>query len=486
MAGALVKIRSGLYVPSDLAAQRAVSARYDAARTTQENARHWANSDALSANAANSPSVRRTLRMRSRYEFGNNTYLNGIVRTLANDTIGSGPRLQMHTGDEFLDDRIEQDFSTWAAAVRLSQKLNTMRQSKARDGEVFGMLIRNPVIALRSGLDIELDLQLLEAEMVASSLFEQELADLESDGIKLDKLGNPVSYNVLPEHPGGLGWTAGLVKAIAVRAECMTHYFSPDRPGQVRGIPETTPALPIFAQIRRWTLATLTAAENIANISGVITTRVPELAANSEEAPNVGEAISLERGQFLTLPEGWELGQPKAEQPTATYVEFKRSMISESARCFNMPYNIAAGDSSDYNYASGRLDHQTYYKSIEVERRLAEAQVMEPVVRNWLDEWQMVNGIALSSRAHEWFWDGFGHIDPQKEANSTLVRLRSGTTTLQREYARQGLDWRVERRKAAESFGLSEEEYCRRLAASIFEQPITINEAGENEETKRR
>ena len=45
---------------------RIVRARYDAASTNDENRRHWANADSLSANAANSPEVRRVLRNRAR------------------------------------------------------------------------------------------------------------------------------------------------------------------------------------------------------------------------------------------------------------------------------------------------------------------------------------------------------------------------------------------------------------------------------------
>jgi len=43
-------------------------ARYDAAQTTVENARHWAMADGLSPDAAMTPDVRRTLRNRARYE----------------------------------------------------------------------------------------------------------------------------------------------------------------------------------------------------------------------------------------------------------------------------------------------------------------------------------------------------------------------------------------------------------------------------------
>ena len=41
-------------------------ARYDAAQSTADNRRHWANADGLSADAAASPAIRRTLRNRAR------------------------------------------------------------------------------------------------------------------------------------------------------------------------------------------------------------------------------------------------------------------------------------------------------------------------------------------------------------------------------------------------------------------------------------
>ena len=47
---------------------RFLRGRYDAAVTNDDNRRHWANADGLSANAANTPEVRRILRNRARYE----------------------------------------------------------------------------------------------------------------------------------------------------------------------------------------------------------------------------------------------------------------------------------------------------------------------------------------------------------------------------------------------------------------------------------
>ena len=51
-----------------------VRARFDAAQTTRDNWRHWSAADHLSADMEAAPEVRRTLRMRSRYEVANNSY----------------------------------------------------------------------------------------------------------------------------------------------------------------------------------------------------------------------------------------------------------------------------------------------------------------------------------------------------------------------------------------------------------------------------
>ena len=79
---------------------RWIKARFDAAQTTKDNAKHWGAAEFLSADAEADSSVRKILRTRARYEVQNNSYARGIVSTLANDTVGTGPRLQMLFEDE--------------------------------------------------------------------------------------------------------------------------------------------------------------------------------------------------------------------------------------------------------------------------------------------------------------------------------------------------------------------------------------------------
>jgi capsid protein len=244
-----------------------------------------------------------------------------------------------------------------------------------------------------------------------------------------------------------------------VPASAVIHYFRAERPGQRRGIPEITPALPLFAQLRRYTLAVIAAAETAADFAAVLYTDAP---ANGEADPvEPMDLVELERRMATVLPGGWKLGQVTAEQPATTYSEFKKEILNEIARCLNMPFNVAAGNSSGYNYSSGRLDHQTYYKSIRVEQSHIESVVLDRILAAWLDEAVLIEGYLPQSLRemgaefpHQWFWDGQEHVDPAKEASAQATRLQNHTTTLADEYARKGQDWEVQLRQRAKEVAL--------------------------------
>jgi lambda family phage portal protein len=435
---------------------RIIRARYDAALTTDNNRRHWANADGLSANAANSPEIRRTLRNRARYEVANNSYARGIVLTLANDCVGTGPRLQMLSADGAANSVAEKEFSRWATAVNLPEKLRTMRVAKAEDGEAFALFTNNP--ALES--PVKLDLKLVEADQVSTPGF-WAWASQAVDGILFDEFGNATEYHVLKQHPGD--YKARLVLGFdRMPAKSVLHYFRPDRPGQCRGIPELLPALPLFAMLREYSLATLDAAKAAAYFSGVLYTDAP---ANGEaDSVEPMDSIELERNMLLTMPGGWKMGQVHAEQPASTYGEFKREILNEIARCLNMPFNVAAGNSSGYNYASGRLDHQVYFKAIRVEQSHLGSIILDRIFAAWVAEAVLIEGLLpqtmrLSSAdwSHQWFWDGNEHVDPAKEATAQATRLQSNTTTLAEEYAKRGRDWESELRQRAKEIALMNE-----------------------------
>ena len=438
--------------PPSRVARPPVRARYDAAVDTAENARLWSMADGLSARAANDPTTRAKLRNRARQAIANNSYAKGVCLTLANEVVGTGPRLQLMTGDAEIDRDLPRRFDDWAAEVRLAERLRTVVVSRVGDGESFPHLTQNP--RLRSTpvtLDFRAD---IEADQVCNPTLTT-LDPLDADGIIFDRWSNPVEYVVREDHPGdSLQFRFG--REVRVPASRMMHWFRVDRPGQLRGVPEITPAIRLFELLRRYTLAVLAAAETAADFAAVLYSDMPPDGDNSAGDPF--ETLDIERRMMTTLPAGWKMGQFKAEQPTTTYSMFKAELLNEIFRCILMPYNVGAGNSSGYNYASGRLDHQGFYKAIGILQYDLETAILDRVFAAWMAEAALVGLIPRDLASfdapvripHQWFWDGVGHVDPAKEANAQATRLASGTTTLADEWARAGHDWRAKADQQAE------------------------------------
>jgi len=95
-----------------------------------------------------------------------------------------------------------------------------------------------------------------------------------------------------------------------------------------------------------------------------------------------------------------------------------------------------------------------------VDQAFMASRILDRVLGAWLREYAVEsNSRALRGPlpAHQWFWDGFEHVDPSKEASAQETRLKNHTTTLAHEYARQGKDWEMELRQRAKEVALMKE-----------------------------
>lgn len=471
-------------------------AGYDAAATSRFNETHFLDADGSDAATLVRQSLE-TLRNRARYEVRNNGYAKGMVKTYADDVVGSGPRLQIlaagqgKISDEETANAVEDSFSRWS-------------ESCGMNGESLGEILRLAIkqfhdsgecfIIFRDGgpkaeIDgVTLRVQIVEgdrvatpADRIAQTLSTGSAGAKVRDGIEFDSEGRPVAYFVSKKHPGdGLGGWLSATDYDRVEARYVIHLFDVDRPGQTRGVPWLTPSLTLFSQLRRYTLATLTAAEIAADLAGVIETENPNVDVAEVEA---FDPVEIERGHFMTLPMNAKAKQLKAEQPTSQYAPFKQEILKEIGRPDGMPYNVVAGDSSDYNYASGRMDKQTYYKGIFVRQQWLGLKACDRILGEWLREKRLLTGSANLIR-HTWFWDGYEHVDPTKEAKAQDVRLDNGMTTLSREYARQGLDWQREREQKYIEAAFDrqmEEKYGPLPARKAPPSPVAVADDGDEE-----
>lgn len=444
---------------------RMIRARFDSQFTTDDNRRHWAAADAMSADAAASPGVRRILRMRGRYEVANNSYARGICNTVANYVIGTGPRLQMKTGVKSIDDTVESLFSEWAKEINLGQTLHTSRVTRMESGEGFMLLRSNP--GLQS--PVKLDVKLIEADQVASPLFgiyPQQFPDQYFDGIVFDRYGNRTEYHVLQQHPGAVGAFVALAYQYdRWPARYVCHDYRVDRPGQQRGIPEITPALPLFANLRRYTLATVAAAETAADFAVMMKSPAPadgSSATDTGPRPAALDTLEIEKRMAMFLPEGFEPFQMKAEQPTTSYENFTYALLREICRCLDLPVIFASLDAEKANMSSAYVVTQPFIKRVQVDRAGYERH-LDCIFAEFLGEavkaGQLPADMPATSAPHQWFWPSVGnHADPSKVASARAEALASGATNLPREYAKEGLDWEAELASDAKSLGIDVKE----------------------------
>src|SRR5690554_6420792 len=410
------------------ASDQSARLRYDAATPNESERDTWSMVDGLSADAAHDPGTRRRLRERARYEAANDPVCSGIVGTLVNDVIGTGPRLQVH---DSAASEIEAAWKAWCRVVGLPRILRVARRSKCVDGEVFVMFVRN--LGLRHA--VKLDLALIETEQVADP--NPSLTN-NSDGIVFDDWGRPAAYKVLRSHPGSLH-SFGLMDYNLVPAYAICHLFTPTRPGQTRGVPEITASLNLFHRLRRYREAVVEAAETAANISLWLKTQVsPDKVANLTAM----SSLPLHPGSTVVSPAGYEPVPIKPEHPTTTYDSFVRSATAAAGRPLGMSRGTVDGDFSGFNYSSAKLSRQGYERGIEVDRNEIEESFLRPLFSAWFFESVMMGALPDIPEPDIAFgWPGFPLADPAKESSAQTTRLQANLTTLAREYARDGRDW---------------------------------------------
>jgi len=485
-----------------------VHAGYDSLRRTPENTRHWSEVDYLSADSVLEPEQRETLRAQARYEVQeNNAYGKGISQTFATDIIGTGPRLQLGLEDESLNLYLQREFSYWANSIDLSSKLITLILSRMVDGESIARIISNP----SSDYPVKLDLQLFEADHLTAPHKKDRLTPDYVDGVYLDGFGNAYQYDLLDEHPGN-SIIFNDMEYTTYSKRDIIHLFRSDRPGQHRGVTEFAAALPLFAFLRRFTLATIAAAETAASVSQVISTDAPlpedipeslqEEVYSQQYERLLEDSIRIDRNSATVLPNQWKLQQFAAEHPTTTFKMFKREILAEIGRCLGMPAIVATFDASDSNYASGRMDSLPYRKKVHCEQVALNRKVMDRLLSEWLIESALLGTIpstfanqilsirnqfginAVSQRiVHEWHWDGFSEANQKEGASAQRLELQNGTTHRAREYALKGLDVDIEDARAAASFGMTVDEYRQMCVTSIFTNGNMVNDGQEPSST---
>lgn len=454
-------------------ARQSLLCRYDAAQTDDQNYRYWSGADALDADSANSLAIRKKIRERARYEYANSCYLRAQVETRTVHEIRSGPSLAMATDNRGFNELVESEWRRWCEDVNLLEVLRTLVRARIVDGEAFAVLVRRRIRPQIDLSRIELAIVPVECDRVTSP--NTHLPDPRYvDGVHLSSDGTPTAYDILDVHPGSVSY--GVSRTYRTwPARQVIHLFRPSRPGQHRGISELTPALTVLPGVRQYIAACIRARVTSASITLAVKTDLPPDGEAEDVAPGT---VDVPYGSMFQLPAGWEIQQISAQHPDATGRDFVADRIAEAGRALMLPRNLATGDSSGYNFASGRLDHQPYFADVEVAQRRIQSVVLERIFAEWFQEFALMmkaergyNILEFPPPRHDWLWPGQPYTDPESEANAIATSLRTGASTLVSEYARRGLDYEDQVALQAAAWGIDPEVLKQKHMDAIFPPP---------------
>lgn len=444
---------------------QAIRASFDAASNDAQLDKLFA--EATNENAFASPGLRDKLRTRVRYEVTNNPYLRGMLKGQANDIVGRGPSVQFDDDNQEIVNQAEIDFQQWANDIEFAEKLRLLVECWKRDGEALAILTEWD----NSPNAVKVDLVVLEIEMLTGgTVFHPEFTDFK-DGIRTDDFGRPLEYLICTKNPDEGFLQPGDYRRMP--ASDVIHLYTKDRPSQRRGITAYVASLLSAALLRAYSMAVVKAATIASAISFVVHTN--EVGEDSE-ACQPFDVIDIEAGAGITLPDGYNITQFQARQPTDTYDNFKEALVTEIGRPLSLPKHKSTGSSSDYNYASVRLDDQQSERQTDIDRQSIEFKICRKVLRHWLSEYvvlrpevlQLDSGLS-DMPSHSYAWDGKPHVDPLKEVNADVESLKYGVQGLHDLYTKRNKDPRRELTKAAKALGMTYDEYVKGVQENIFE-----------------
>jgi lambda family phage portal protein len=166
--------------------------------------------------------------------------------------------------------------------------------------------------------------------------------------------------------------------------------------------------------------------------------------------------IQWDGSKIAHLFPGEKLNMLKAEQPVAAFESFESASLRNLAASWNMSYEQLSRDYSKTNYSSARAAMLESWKFIIGERHRVGGRYANEQYSLFLEDAIDSGRVQLppgapgfyapgAKRAYtraDWIGPGREHIDPERGEKATRLALSNATTTLEKECAARGLDWR--------------------------------------------
>lgn len=419
------------------------------------------------------------LRARSRDLERNDPYFKRFLELVETNVVGhNGIAFQSRAGDygpgpdyKFTQDKaansiIEREYAAFSrtGAYEVTGKLSRaayerlMIRTLARDGEVLEKIVSDPLS--RWGVKY----QLLEADWLDEKLNE----DLPNGnrivmGVELDPAGKPVAYHLHKNHPGDSLRFPASAERVRYPADRVKHYFIPERPEQVRGVPWAHAAMSRLYQLGEFDDAAILAArlgadkfmvlEDEEGMAADMADGTLPMADSSEVSINTGSGalyFKSQKGSIDILPKGTKLADWNPNYPSDTYGPFVLAALRGISTGFGVSYESLSNDRQGVTWTSIRhavLDEREHWKDLQrwfIETRTwdaytawLDAALLSPFKPlNYLPPGKRDKFLSPVFNGRRWDW-----VNPKDDIEAKARAIELKLTSHRRVLADQGIDF---------------------------------------------
>jgi lambda family phage portal protein len=361
----------------------------------------------------------------------NNAWARRALSIIANNTVSWGilPKPAAAANKE----KATQIWNAWAdstdcdAAGRLTfygiQRLAVA--SVARDGEVF--LRRRWRKAEEDGLDLPMQVQVLEADYLDSAKEGRTATGVIVQGIEFDLIGRRLAYWMFPNHPGASSNTSNKTTSYRVPASEVIHVFRAERPGQVRGVSWMAPVILALKDFDEWEDATLMRQKIAAMFSAFVSDPNGEKLALGEESATEDLVEGLEPGTVSYLEPGEQVSF--SNPPQILDGEFSRRELHRVAAGLGVPYEALTGDYSSQNFSSAKMSRISHQANVEDWQWNMLIPTLCDGVWQWVFEAANAAGLMKDMPGVRWTTPPLPMLEPDKEGLAYMRLVRTGVMT---------------------------------------------------------
>jgi len=321
-------------------------------------------------------------------------------------------------------------------------------------------------------------------------------------GVERTKRGAPIAYHIRNDHPsdfflnyqpmGQATWKR-VKRFNSWGRQQVLHIYESLRPDQTRGLASMVTALGEMRMLKHFRKSELQRAVVAASYAASIETDLPSDAAMAMGAGQSSEnPYTSALQEFMAMQAEYQgsarnihmegakipvfmpnthlkIQNPGAESPLGD--SFEASMLRHIAASLRVSYEELSGDYTKTNYSSARASIGASLRGMRPKKRLVADGTANFGYRLWMEEainyadlecfkrrnmpsfYERQNADAYCTAT--WIGAGQGQIDPLKETQAAILRIKNGLSTQEVEIAKMsGSDWRQIKRQNKRERGM--------------------------------